>query len=87
MYSLNLGGDMQGIYKVENPAQKLRTLRSRICFPVINRGQLWYHRLTPLQLGELKEWYQAWLDAPETLVQPKTPEWINDKLSEEEIII
>lgn len=78
---------MIGIHQVADPAKVMRDKRSKICFPVINRGKLWYDRLTPLQLGELKSWYQAWLDAPETLVYPKAPAWLNDKLLEEEIVI
>lgn len=72
--------------KVGNPSQALRELREKVCFPVINRGKLWYDCLTPIQLGELKSWYHAWLDAPETLIMPETPGWLNDKLITEEII-
>lgn len=78
---------MLGIHHVANPAKTMREARARVCFPVINRGKLWYDRLTPLQLGELKSWYQAWLDAPKTLVYPAEPAWLNDKLTEEEIIL
>lgn len=46
------------------------------CFSVVNRGQSWYNNLTEQQLFELDEWYQAWLDAPETLIRPETPSWI-----------
>ena len=31
----------------------LRQLRAEICFSVINRGKLWYERLTSEQIGEL----------------------------------
>lgn len=78
---------MKGLYNILDPAKHLRELRAKVCFPVINRGKLWYDRLTPLQLGELKSWYQEWLDAPSTLVYPEAPSWLNDKLSEEEITI
>lgn len=78
---------MKGLYKIQNPAEVLRENRAKVCFPVINRGKLWYDRLSPLQLGELKSWYQQWLDAPKTLVYPKAPDWLNDKLLEEEIVI
>lgn len=54
----------------------LRAQRERICFPVINRGELWYSRLTEEQRAELEAWYQAWLDVTETKVIPETPDWI-----------
>lgn len=64
----------------------IRATRERECFPVINRGRLWYNTLTVEQLSELKQWYFAWLNAPETLVIPKTPEWLKNKVIEEDII-
>ena len=65
----------------------IKSLRSQICFPVINRGRLWYDRLTPEQLAELEEWYQRWLDAPKTLEIPKTPDWVNNKTEKGETIL
>ena len=64
---------------------KLRELRKTICFPVINRGRLWYSRLTTEQFSELSAWYEAWLDVTTTLIIPTAPEWINSKLEMEEI--
>lgn len=55
---------------------KLRLQRDRECFSVINRGQLWYDRLTEEQSVELKNWYQAWLDATTTRVVPKKTAWL-----------
>ena len=66
---------------------ELRKAREKECFPIINRGKLWYDCLTPLQLGELKAWYWAWLNVTETLIMPVKPTWLNDKLTEEEIVI
>lgn len=59
-------------------AQKdtLRLQREIKCFPVINRGQLWYDTLTEGQMAELKKWYIAWLDVTDTLVVPNKPSWI-----------
>ena len=57
--------------------QNIRTRREIECFSVINRGQLWYNKLTDDQKNELSEWYQQWLDAPETGVIPKKPSWLN----------
>ena len=54
----------------------IRHRREAECFPVINRGSLWYDSLSSEQKAELKEWYEAWLDAPETLVVPTKPNWI-----------
>lgn len=55
---------------------KLRQQREVECFPIINRGQLWYDILTSEQRTELQEWYHAWLDVTETKVIPTKPSWI-----------
>lgn len=65
---------------------KLRTRREAECFPIINRGKLWYNRLTAEQESELNNWYNAWLNVTETKVAPAAPSWINQKLNEEEIL-
>lgn len=57
---------------------KIRADRENACFPIINRGQLWYNKLTESQKTELDAWYQAWLDAPETLTEPETPAWLKE---------
>lgn len=54
----------------------LRLQREKVCYPVINRGELWYSRLTVDQKEELDAWYQAWLDVTETRVVPEKPEWL-----------
>lgn len=54
----------------------LRENRSKKCFNVLDRGQVWYNTLTDEQRQELQEWYQAWLDVTDTLVEPETPEWL-----------
>lgn len=54
----------------------IRHRRETECFPIINRGSLWYDSLTAEQKAELATWYQAWLDAPETLVVPQKPSWL-----------
>ena len=56
---------------------QLREQRATECFPIINRGILWYDFLTEDQITELKIWYQAWLDVTDTLIVPEMPEWIN----------
>lgn len=61
----------------EKEKTTIRRQRESECFPIINRGQLWYATLSPEQLTELSNWYTAWLDAPETLTTPKAPEWLN----------
>lgn len=55
---------------------ELRSQRELVCFPYINRGYLWYNKLTDEQKGELDVWYQAWLDVTETKVVPEKPEWL-----------
>lgn len=67
--------------------QLLRTQRKKVCFPVINRGKLWYECLSNEQLVELKTWYHDWLNVTETLVIPVAPTWLNKKLEEEEILL
>lgn len=55
---------------------KLRQQREVECFPIINRGQLWYDTLTSEQRTELQSFYRAWLDVTETKVIPTKPSWI-----------
>lgn len=59
-------------------AYSLREMRKRECFSIINRGQLWYNRLTDAQKAELDVWYNAWLDVTETLVVPDKPTWLEE---------
>lgn len=56
----------------------LRQRREEECFPIINRGQLWYEGLTELQTIELKQWYQDWLDCTETRIAPERLKWIKN---------
>ena len=55
---------------------ELRITRRRDCFSVINRGVLWYKKLTDEQIAELEIWYEAWLDVTDTMVIPEKPEWL-----------
>lgn len=64
----------------------LRGLREKECFPVINRGKLWYNLLTNEQIAELNDWYIKWLNVTDTLEIPSKPEWLNNKLNVEEVI-
>lgn len=57
---------------------EIRARREKECFSYINRGTLWYNKLTPDQDAELQTWYDAWLDAPETLVIPEKLEWLDN---------
>lgn len=54
----------------------LRQRREAECFSYINRGQLWYDRLTEEQKTELSAWYAAWLKVTDTLTAPKKPSWL-----------
>lgn len=55
---------------------KLRSRRVAECFSIVNRGRLWYNRLTEEQITELNVWYQSWLDVTDTMVVPDKPMWI-----------
>lgn len=66
-------------YNERKKLEKIETLRRRRaseCFPIINRGQLWYNTLTDSQKTELENWYNSWLDVTETLKTPTKPNWI-----------
>jgi hypothetical protein len=65
--------------EIENQRElaNLRSMREKLCFPYINRGELWYSRLTAEQKDELNVWYQAWLDVTTTKVIPEAPEWLS----------
>jgi len=54
----------------------LRRKRDKVCFPYVNRGYLWYSKLTDDQKEQLNEWYQAWLDVTDTKVVPQMLEWL-----------
>lgn len=61
---------------IEEQLREIRIQREIECFPYINRGSLWYEMLTDAQKEELKAWYQAWLDAPQTKIIPARPIWL-----------
>ena len=55
----------------------LRKRREAECFSYINRGQLWYDRLSEKQKAELQVWYSDWLKVTDTLTAPEKPSWLN----------
>ena len=57
-------------------ADGLRAQRAAQCFPIVNRGALWYDKLTDEQKTELSAWYEAWLDAPQTGSAPDPLDWV-----------
>lgn len=63
-------------FNLENQKEELRKNRNITCFPIINRGILWYNSLTEDQVSELNSWYQAWLDVTDTLEIPEAPIWL-----------
>lgn len=75
-------GKLDGQIAAERAA-KIRARRETECFTIINRGALWYDRLSPEQRAELDEWYQAWLDAPQTSVVPAPLKWIEPQTYDE----
>lgn len=68
--------DKQKEIEDQRELASLRSQREKVCFPYINRGELWYSKLTAEQKDELDVWYQAWLDVTETRIVPDTPEWL-----------
>lgn len=63
-------------FKAKAKLNDLRHRREVDCFSLVNRGELWYSRLTDEQKAELEVWYQAWLDVTETGVIPDIPVWL-----------
>lgn len=61
---------------LEERKEVIRALRFS-CFEIVNRGGLWYDRLSLAEKDELLLWYQEWLDAPETGVVPEKPQWLD----------
>lgn len=55
---------------------EIRLRRRKECFPIVNRGQVWYNTLTDDQKAELTIWYKLWLDAPKTKIIPTKPSWL-----------
>lgn len=64
-----------------------RKIRAKYCFPIINRGRLWYERLSYSQESQLREWYDDWLRITDTYKVPDCPEWINKQLEGEDILL
>lgn len=63
----------------------LKELRKTECFPIVNRGRLWYDCLSTQEIVELRTWYEAWLNVTETKQIPVKPSWLDKKLENEEI--
>lgn len=63
--------------QLESYKWDLRNKREIVCFSVVDRS-LWREKNvnTEERQNEFDNWYQAWLDVTETLVEPETPEWI-----------
>ena len=55
----------------------IRARRNRECFPIINRGNVWYDMLDTEEKEELGKWYQEWLDAPATGMIPDLPSFLD----------
>ena len=68
--------DRQKEIEAEVELNELRSQREKVCFPYINRGYLWYNKLTIEQKEELDVWYNAWLDVTDTKIVPEKPEWL-----------
>lgn len=74
--NVNRDDEQAVIVKDENEKELLRVRRLKECFPIINRGDMWYKTLSEEQEKELNVWYKAWLDVTETKKVPKNPDWL-----------
>ena len=63
-------------FEARSEIRALRERRQTECFDVVNRGAVWYERLTDTQKAELAEWYQLWLDVTQTKVVPEPLAWL-----------
>jgi hypothetical protein len=71
--------DISSILEFQDIEQKkdhLRQLREENCYIYVNRGEVWYKRLTQEQKEEFDNWYQKWLDVTKTFDIPKKPLWL-----------
>ena len=75
---------MNKVLEFKNDLRKKRELE---CFTVINRGKLWYERLSYEQYIELVSWYNKWLDVTNTLVIPERPNWLDKKLNNNDEVL
>lgn len=78
---------MKNIKVIKDTKEFFRLEREKICFPVVNRGKVWYDKLSIEQITELKIWYDKWLNVTETLEIPVAPCWLNDKIEYSEDIL
>ena len=53
-------------WKNEHELKALRIMWGLECFSVINKRYLWYAKLSEQQFVELNEWYNIWLNVPQT---------------------
>lgn len=60
----------------EEILNNLRSKRQYECFSVVNRGELWYNKLTEEQKSQLSAWYDAWLDVTEENNKDNNGEYI-----------
>lgn len=75
--ALVLDADRLAALQLADRQNAIRARRERECYPVINRGQLWYEGISLARLAELRQWYKAWRDAPATLIIPDRPAWLD----------
>lgn len=66
----------QTMLEKDKQMAEIRARRETECFTIVNRGQLWYDKLSKKKKEELEQWYQAWLDATNTGVVPEKPAWL-----------
>lgn len=66
----------QTMLEQEKEKEDIRLRREAECFSIVNRGQLWYDKLTDKQRKELEKWYDDWLKATTTKKIPSRPSWL-----------
>lgn len=62
---------------IEEQKNIIRRLRANRVFPIINRSAFWFNSLTERKKQDIQDWYQEWLDAPDNLVIPERPSWLD----------
>lgn len=74
--NLVLDQDRLDVLNGDRIKHDLRRRREKECFSYINRGELWYGKLSTEQKYELDVWYSQWLDVTTTREIPTKPDWL-----------
>lgn len=77
----------ESAYLADKKKEDIRRKRSREFATYLDRSPYFFEKLSEEQDAELREWYQAWLDAPATLVIPDRPLWLDTVSSQKKLKI